>query len=66
MAESILKNLDLSTEESRDIIEFLASKRNVSNNERMTDEDLLSTLEKPLKNKKITNNNKLYLKIKKE
>ena len=66
MAESILKSLDLSTEESRDIIEFLASKRNVSNNERMTDEDLLSTLEKPLKNKKITNNNKLYLKIKKE
>ena len=66
MAESILKSLDLSTEESRDIIEFLARKRNVSNYERMTDEELLSTLEKTPKNKKITNNNKLYLKIKKE
>ena len=66
MAESILKNLDLSTEESRDIIEFLARKRNVSNYERMTDEELLSTLEKTPKKQKITNNNKLYLKIKKE
>ena len=52
MAESILKNLDLSTEESRDIIEFLARKRNVSNYERMADEELLPTLEKPLKTKK--------------
>ena len=46
MDESILKNLDLSTEESRDIIELLARKRNVSNYERMTDEQLLSTLKK--------------------
>ena len=46
MAESILKNLDLSSEESRDIIKFLARKRNVSNYERVTDEELLSTLEK--------------------
>ena len=52
MAESILKNLDLSTEESRDIIEFLARKRNVSNYERMTDEELLSTLEKTPKKQK--------------
>ena len=44
--ESILKNLDLSTEESRDIIELLARKRNVSNYERMTDEELLSNLKK--------------------
>ena len=67
MDESILKNLDLSTEESRDIIELLARKRNASNCERMTDEQLLSTLKKkPLKNKKITNSNKLYQKIKKE
>ena len=58
MDESILKNLDLSSEESRDIIEVLARKRNVSNYERMT--------EKPLKNKKININKKLYLKIKKE
>ena len=66
MAESILKNLDLSTEESRDIIEFLARKRNVSNYERMTDEELLSTLEKTPKKQKITNSNKLYQKIKRE
>ena len=46
MDESILKNLDLSKEESRDIIELLARKRNVPNYERMTDEELLSTLEK--------------------
>ena len=46
MDESILKNLDLKTEESRDIIELLARKRNVSNYERMTDEELLSTLKK--------------------
>ena len=47
MAESInLKDLDLSLEESRDIIEFLAGKRNVSNYERMTNEELLSTLKK--------------------
>ena len=52
MDESILKNLDLSTEESRDIIELLARKRNASNYERMTDKELLSNLKKPLKNKK--------------
>ena len=64
-----LKNLNLSSEESRDIIEFLARKRNVNNYERMTNEELLSTLKKtPQKQKKkakITNN-KLYQKIKKE
>ena len=47
MMESInLKDLDLSSEESRDIIEFLARKRNVINYERMTNEELLSTLKK--------------------
>ena len=47
MAESMnLKDLELSLEESRDIIEFLARKRNVSNYERMTNEELLSTLKK--------------------
>ena len=52
MDESILKNLDLSTEESTDIIELLARKRNVSNYERMTDEELLSTLKKNPKKQK--------------
>ena len=47
MAESInLKDLDLLLEESRDIIDFLAGRRNVSNYERMTNEELLSTLKK--------------------
>ena len=47
MAESInLRDLDLSLEESKDIIEFLAKRRNVSNYECMTNEELLSTLEK--------------------
>ena len=43
MAECVnLKDLDLSLEESRDIIEILARRRNVSNYERMTNEELLS------------------------
>ena len=47
MAESMnLKDLDLSLEESRDIIKFLARRRNVSKYERMTNEELLSTLKK--------------------
>ena len=47
MMESMnLKDLDLSSEESRDIMEFLARKRNISNYERMTNEELLSTLKK--------------------
>ena len=62
MDESILKNLDLSTEESRDIIEPLARKRNASIYERMTDEELLSTLKKTLKNKKITKTTTNYIK----
>ena len=65
MDESILKSLDLSTEESRDIIKLLARKRNVSNYEPMTDEELLSNLKKTPQEQKITNNNKLYKKIKK-
>ena len=55
--ESInFKDLDL----SRDLIEFLAKKRNVSNCKRMTNEELLSTLkktpQKPLKLGKRKNN----------
>ena len=69
MDESILKNLDLSTEELRDIIELLARKRNVSNYERMTDEELLSNLKKKKKNPKKQKNNQqqqIISKIKKE
>ena len=47
MRESInLKDLDLSSEESRDITEFLARKPNVINYECMTNEELLPTLKK--------------------
>ena len=60
MAESInLKDLDLSLEESRDITKFLARRRNVSNYERMTNEELLSTLKKPLKNNSNWENGKI-------
>ena len=41
-----LKDLDLSSEGSRDIIEFLARKRNINNYEYMANEELLSTLKK--------------------
>ena len=60
MAKSInLKNLDLLLGESRDIIEFLARRRNVSNYERMTNEELLSTLIKtPSKTTQIGNTEK--------
>ena len=47
MMESInLKDLNLSLEESRDIIEFLARKRNINNYEYLTNEEVLSTLKK--------------------
>ena len=47
MTESMnLKDLDLLLEESRDIIKFLARRRNVSNYEHMANEELLSTLKK--------------------
>ena len=61
MAESInLKDLDLLLEESRDIIEFLARRRNVSNYERMTNKELLSTLKKKtLKNNSNWENGKI-------
>ena len=67
MIESInFKDLDLSLEESRDMIEFLAKERNVSNYKHMTNEELLSTLKKtpqnPLKLGKRKNNKTLTTK----
>ena len=64
MDESILKNLDLSTEESRDIIELLARKRNVSNYERMADKELLSNLKKSPKKQKNNRQQQIILKNK--
>ena len=68
MEDLKLKDLNLSLEESRYIIEFLARKRNVNNYKRKSNDELLMR-SKSLKNKKkakITNNNKSSLKIKKE
>ena len=46
--ESInLKDLVLSLEESRDIIEFIARKRGINNYQYMSNDKLLSTLKKP-------------------
>ena len=60
MAESInLKDLDLSLEESRDIIEFLARRRNVSNYERMTNESYCLPSKKPFKNNSNWENGKI-------
>ena len=39
-----LKELNLSLEELREILELLAKKRNVNNYKRMTNKDLLSSL----------------------
>ena len=39
-----LKDLDLSLEESRDIIEFLVRKRGVNNYKRKSNDELLSAL----------------------
>ena len=64
MDESILKNFDLSTEELRDIIELLARKRNVSNYERMTDEELLSHLKKTPQKQKNNQQEQIISKIK--
>ena len=60
MVESInLKDLDLSLEESRDIVEFLARRRNVSNYEHMTNEELLSTFKKTPQNSSNWENGKI-------
>ena len=44
MEDLKLKDLNLSLEESRDIIEFLARKRNVSNYKRKSDDELWHAL----------------------
>ena len=54
-----LADLKLSQEESRDIIEFLAKKRNIKNYKRKSSDELLQAIKKI----KITNNS---LKIRKE
>ena len=64
MEDLKLKDLKLSSEESRYIIEFLARKRGVNNYKRKPNDELLHTLKEY--KAKITNNKKSSLKIKKE
>ena len=68
MEDLKLKDLNFSLEESRSIIEFLARKRNVNNYKRKSNDELLHALKESQNNKKakITNNDKLSLKIKKK
>ena len=64
MEDLKLKDLNLSLEESRYIIEFLARKRGVNNYKRKSNDELLHAL-KSIK-AKIINYKKSSLKIKKE
>ena len=68
MEDLKLKDSNLSLDESRYIIEFLARKRNVNNYKRKSNDELLHALKESEKQEKakITNNNKSSLKIKKE
>ena len=49
-----LKDLDLSVEESRDIIEFLTRKRGINNYKQKSNDKLLNAIKKSEKKKKIT------------
>ena len=52
MEDIKLADLTLSQEESRDIIEFLAKKRNIKNYERKSDNKLLRAIKKNNQNRK--------------
>ena len=68
MEDLKLKYLNLSLEESRYIIKFLARKRNVNNYNRKSNDELLHALKESEKQEKSKNNknNKSSLKMKKE
>ena len=57
------KDLNLSSEESRDIIEFIAKKRNINNYKDKSDVELLSAIKKSrnLTPKKLLENPKLKI-----
>ena len=59
-----LKDLNLSLEESRDIIEFLARKRNVNNYKRRSNDELLHALKESEKQEKSKNNQQKHIKSK--
>ena len=50
-----LNDLDLSLEESRDIIEFLARKRGINNCKQKSNDELLNAIKKSEKKKKVKN-----------
>ena len=58
-----LADLNLSLEESRDITEFLAKKRNIKNYNRMSSNELLHAIKE---NNQQLNSTKLSLKIRKK
>ena len=64
MEDLKLKDLNLSLEESRYIIEFLARKRNVNNYKRKSNDELLHALKESEKQEKSKNNHQQQIKPK--
>ena len=64
MEDLKLKDLNLSLEESRYIIEFLARKRNVNNYKRKSNDELLHALKESEKQEKSKNNQQQQIKSK--
>ena len=64
MEDLKLKDLNLSLEESRYIIEFLARKRNVNNHKRKSNDELLHALKEFEKQEKNKNNQQQQIKSK--
>ena len=64
MEDLQLKDLNLSLEESRYIIEFLARKRNVNNYKRKSNDELLHDLNESEKKEKNRNNQQQHIKSK--
>ena len=64
MEDLKLKDLNLSLEESRYIIEFLARKRNVNNYKRKSNDELLHALKESEKQEKRKNNQQQQIKSK--
>ena len=64
MEDLKLKDLNLSLEESRYIIEFLARKRGVNNYKRKSNDELLSAIKESEKHEKSKNNQQQKIKSK--
>ena len=64
MEDLKLKDLSLSLEESRYIIEFLAQKRNVNNYKRKSNDELLHPIKESEKQEKSKNNQQQQIKSK--